>query len=207
MFDAERYALMQSLPDPEPMEWVRKETARRLRFDDTISGPVIGRLLGQLVSGCKDAQVLELGTFTGYATLWMAAALESGGRVLSIDRNRKFQSIAREAVERSPWKEAIELIEAEALAFAFSYTGPADLIFLDADKASYPDYWTLLKDKLKPGGYLVADNVFWKGDAETRTTPKGAALAKFTKMAFEADGFAVSLLPVRDGLLIARRKY
>jgi caffeoyl-CoA O-methyltransferase len=202
----EKYAEEQCGADPEPMQWVKDATASRLLYDDMISGSVTGRLLAMLVHLQKAKKVLELGTFTGYATLWMASALSDDGRIITVDSNLKYLTIARQAFQRSPWQNRIQSEYSDALTWIQKSEELFDLIYLDADKRRYPHYFEWCDAKLATGGLLIADNTWWKGQAvATSKDAKGRALSEFNKVLMCHPRYEKVFLPIRDGLIVARK--
>jgi len=183
---ASRYAGQMMRREPELLKELRETTARELRYDDMLSGPVVGSFLGMLVRISGARSVLEIGTFTGYATLWMAAALPKDGKLVTCETNEKYARIARLFFERFR-KETVGLTSGQATEPEIQLCmGPAldapwpeqlDFVFLDADKEHYPEYYERIMPRLAPGGLLVVDNAFWGGkvwgsesDTETMDT-------------------------------------
>lgn len=167
--DLEAYARRLSSAEPPLLREIRETTGRELAYDDMLSGPVVGALL-QLLVGVSGARiVLEVGTFTGYATLWMARGLPSGGRVLTCETNDRYARIAERFFSRyreNDDRAEIRMLFGPALQTIRQYVipdTPPDFVFLDADKEHYPDYYDLLMPVLRPGGLMVIDNAFWGG--------------------------------------------
>ncbi len=190
---ASRYAESLMLGEPALLKELREVTARELRHDDMLSGPVVGGLLNMLIRISGARTVLEVGTFTGYATLWMAMALPSDGLVVTCESNEKYAEIARRFFSRfqagqgqvgdgctgrigsrpSPGPAGDKSMRQGDAAGIQLLMGPAlkaplpdriDFVFLDADKEHYPEYYQLIKPLLAPGGLMVIDNAFWGGE-------------------------------------------
>ena len=154
-------------------------------------------------------RVLEIGTFTGYATLCLAEGLAPEGKIDTIEGNKEAAHLARQHFALSPYQDRINLHVGQATevllqrALDRSY----DLIFLDADKRNYPNYLPVLMDRLAPGGLLIADNVLWDGKAGTKTQDVEAkALHRYNKLVTEDERLNCVVLPIRDGLSVARRR-
>lgn len=216
---AETYAVKNSSPESPLLRDVRRATAAELRYDDMLSGPLVGALL-RMTAGLTAARfVLEIGTFTGYGTLQIASGMTSGGRIITCEANDKYSAIARRFFDRfhkeQPSGPRIELLTGMALNAIREQnileTGPKpDLIFLDADKESYPVYYDVLMPVLRPGGVMVIDNAFWggkvwadaAGEADDR---KGKAVDRMNRLISVDARVENVLLPVRDGLQIVRK--
>lgn len=172
---------------------------------DMLSGNTVGQLLALLIrlGGCK--RILEVGTFTGYGTIQMAQALPDDGKIYTLEMNERFRSVSDQFFSRPPFDRKIQQLLGPALTSIRTLEGPFDLVFLDADKANYPAYYEEIRPKLRSGGLLVADNVFWNGEVLTATTRKGQQVHRFNRMVHADPEFENVMLPVRDGLLIARK--
>lgn len=203
----EKYADTLCGADPEPMAWVRTESVVQMRYTDLMSDRVTGRLLAMLVSVSGAQRVLELGTFTGYSTLWMASALPANGEITTVDSNEKYLRLAREAFARSPWKARIQVEHSDALIWLERCASRFDIVFLDADKRRYPQYFQHIERILKPGGLLIADNLWWNGGViSDEKDAKSEALNVFNQMLSEHPAFEPVFLPYRDLLAVARKK-
>ncbi len=196
---ATEYAEQLMMKEPTLLRDLRQVTTRELRYYDMLSGPVIGSFLNLMIRLSGARTVLEIGTFTGYASLWMAMALPTDGCVVTCESNEKYAGIARRFFDRfrEEWSNPpeITLLPGPAMESALEAALPtgADFIFLDADKECYPDYYNRLFPLLVPGGLMVIDNAFWGGkvweeggvegktDAGTRGTLEGGAAGRTVK--------------------------
>lgn len=172
-----------------------------------LSGFFQGRVLSMLSHMIQPQVVLEIGTYLGYSALCLAEGLADGGKVITLDIQEDTNSVARSYVEKTEFKNKIEFILAPAINIIPTLTETFDLVFIDADKTNYSNYYDLVFDKLRPGGFIIADNVLWSGrvlddekDADTR------ALHDFNEMVLADDRVENVLLPIRDGLMIIRKK-
>lgn len=175
--------------------------------------PIIGPVAGQfcyLVARILGARsVFELGSGFGYSTAWFARAVSEhgGGMVHHTVWDEDLSRRAREHLDRLGLAELVTFRVGESVAILKDTPGPFDLIFCDIDKAGYPDALPVITQRLRPGGVLIADNVLWSGrifDAEDQS-PDTRGIREFTRLVTEDPDWAVSLVPIRDGLLVARR--
>ncbi len=172
-----------------------------------LSGFFQGRVLSMLSHMIQPQVVLEIGTYLGYSALCLAEGLADGGRVITLDIQEDTNKVAKSYVEKTEYKDKIEFILAPAIDVIPNLEGPFDLVFIDADKTNYSNYYDLVFDKLRAGGFIIADNVLWSGrvlddekDANTQ------ALAEFNEMVLADERVENVLLPIRDGLMIVRKK-
>ncbi|MDG5766302.1 class I SAM-dependent methyltransferase [Balneolales bacterium ANBcel1] len=229
---AESYALEMTMAETDLLRELREATARELRYDDMLSGPLAGTLLHLLAGACNARRALEIGTFTGYATLQMAMALPPDGLLFTCESNDKYAAIAERFFRRyreEGGKAEIRLLRGPALATlseeAELKEHPFDFIFLDADKEAYPDYYERLIPLLRPGGMLVVDNAFWGGKVweggggekagagaiarEVFTGSvdrKAAAIDRLNRIIAADPRVENVLLPVRDGMHLIRKR-
>jgi caffeoyl-CoA O-methyltransferase len=204
----EAYAAEHSTPPPEELREVAAGTRSFSQAHGMMVGDVVGRLLAILVGASGARRVLEIGTFTGYSALSMAAALPPDGRILSLEVDPAHADKAREHISAVPYGKRIEILVGPALESLRRISGPFDLVFLDADKPGYPGYLEAVVPLLAPGGLLVADNVLWSGRVADEGEQDRAtrALRSFNDAVVADPRLESVLLTVRDGLMIARRR-
>lgn len=176
-----------------------------LEFIDMISGKLVGQFLKMLVQISGAKRVLEIGTFTGYSALMMAEALPEKGEIITIEMNERYQEIAETHFNQFDTENKIQLLKGDAHELILDVEGPFDLVFLDADKISYPFYYEHIIEKLKSGGILVADNVLWSGKVINPDDPKSEALDEFNNQVKHDKRVEQVLLPVRDGVTVIRK--
>jgi caffeoyl-CoA O-methyltransferase len=157
-------------------------------------------MLARLVSARR---VLELGTFTGYSALVMAEGLPDDGELITCDIDPEVTDIAKRYWSRSPHGGKIELRLGPALETLKTIEGPFDLVFIDADKENYINYWELCLPKTRSGGLLVVDNVLWGGEVLDPKDETDKAIAEFNRHVYKDKRVEVVMLPVRDGLTLA----
>ncbi len=172
-----------------------------------LSGFYQGRLLSMISHMIRPKAVLEIGTYLGYSTICLAEGLAEGGKVISLDINEETNAVAQSYIDRTEYAERINLRLGEAAYILPHMQGPFDLVFIDADKPNYSNYYNLVFDKVRPGGFIVADNVLWSGRVlEEEKDEDTQALHDFNQMVLADDRVENILLPIRDGLMVARKK-
>jgi caffeoyl-CoA O-methyltransferase len=199
---AERHS---TAPDPLLAE-LAQETKSTMSAPQMLTGPIEGRFLELLVAGTGAKRVLEIGTFTGYSALSMAAALPPGGRIDTLDIEPKHAEVAQRYFDRSPHGEKVTLHLGPALETIGTLEGEFDFVFIDADKDNYDAYYEAVLPRLSEGGLIAIDNTLWSGrvlDPPDETTNLIAALND--KLAAD-DRVVVVQLTVRDGVTLVRRR-
>lgn len=204
----EAYAEAHTTPPPPLLEAVAEETHRSLESPGMMVGAVEGRFLELLVFATGARRVLEIGTFSGYSALSMAAGLPPDGRIVTCDVDPRHAEVARRFAEASPYADRIEIRVGPALETLAMLEGPFDLVFVDADKGNYTNYYEAVLPKLAARGLIVVDNTLWSGRVldEADTSEDTVAIRAFNDHV-RADARVVCVqLPVRDGVtLVARR--
>jgi caffeoyl-CoA O-methyltransferase len=168
-----------------------------------------GALLTLLARLCNARRIVEVGTFTGYSTLCLARGLSVGGRVMTCDISREWTAIAREAWAQAQVEHVIDLRLGPALdtLAALPHEPFVDLAFIDADKVNYIGYWEQLVPRMRQGGLLVVDNVFYYGEVvAAQPSENGAAIRKFNEHASADPRVELVMLPVADGITLARKQ-
>lgn len=204
-----RYVEDHSAAEPELLQRLRAETQATLPDPQMQVGRVEGALLRMLVAISGARRVLEIGTYSGYSALAMASALPAGGRLVTCDVDPKATSVARRYFDESPWGEAIEirLGPAQATIAALAQAGDRfDLVFIDADKESYVDYYEAALPLLPPGGLVIADNTLWSGRVLEPQSASDHAIVRFNARVAADDRVDHVLLSVRDGVMLARKR-
>jgi predicted O-methyltransferase YrrM len=184
-----------------------KETHQKVLQPRMLSGSYQGRLLALLAKMIGPKKILEVGTYTGYATLCMAEGLTTDGSIDTIDYNEELADMQRRYFDQSPYGSQIVQHLGEAKDVLKTLTGPYDLVFLDADKENYPHYFDLIIDKLKIGGILLSDNVLWSGKVLERAADEAtSALQEYNHKINTDVRVETVVLPIRDGLTITRKR-
>jgi caffeoyl-CoA O-methyltransferase len=194
---------------PEPhLAALAEETRASLNAPQMLTGTVEGRFLEALVWTVQPALVLELGTYSGYSALSMAAALPPGGRIVTCELSEEHADFAQRHIDASPYADRIELRRGPALDTVAALDGPFDLVFIDADKPNYLNYYEAVLPKLAERGLIAADNTLWSGRVAEEEDQSDAAVAlrEFNDRV-RADERVVSvMLSVRDGITLIHRR-
>ena len=196
-------------PESSLLRNLYRETNLRLLNPRMASGHIQGRLLKMLVSMIRPHTVLEVGTFTGYATLCMAEGLPDGGVIHTVEIDDELEDFIMKGFEKSPYSDRIRLHIGDALKVVPELGLEFDMIFLDGEKRQYPDYYSAFLDYLKPGGYMIADNTLWDGhvvDNDYDSDPQTVAVREFNDTVRADKRVEVAMIPIRDGLSIIRKK-
>ncbi len=205
--EIECYATGHTSAEPAILSLLNEETHRDARMPQMLSGHLQGRVLSMISWMLRPKRVLEIGTFTGYSALCLAEGLAPGGRVDTIDVNPDMAERIRRYIRDAGAEDRVFFHLGNALDIIPTLDGAPDLVFIDADKENYSHYYDLVIDRMRPGGFIVADNVLWSGkvlDAEHDS--ETAALDAYNKKVLADDRVEQVLLPVRDGLMIARKR-
>jgi len=185
---------------------LRKETLSLGSPSGMMSGDSVGNFLKFLVQINHCKRILEIGTFTGYSALMMASALPEDGELITCDVNSKTSKIAQNHWNKSPHGGKIKLILGEALNTLGGIGDSFDLIFIDADKNNYYNYFEICKNKLSNNGIMVVDNVLWSGRVLNPEDDQTESIDTFNKKITADKAFWNTIVPIRDGLMIIRRK-
>lgn len=207
--DLQNYAASYSVQESEHLARLNRETHLEVLKPRMLSGPLQAAVLQMIVRMLRPEKILEIGTYTGYSALAMAEALPETGRIDTIERNQELRPRVRQTLAAHPdgnkvrvhWGKAAQIIE--------ELEAPFDLVFMDADKENYLNYYLQVLPKMRKGGWLIADNVLWSGKVltpEQHKDKKTKALVEFTRQVHQdsKNGFHV-LLPIRDGLLVIQK--
>jgi predicted O-methyltransferase YrrM len=172
-----------------------------------LSGFFQGRVLSMLSHMIKPSVVLEIGTYLGYSALCFAEGLAEGGKVITIDVQEDTNRIAQSYVALTEYALKVEFLLGQAADLIPHLTETFDLVFIDADKPNYSNYFDITIDRIRPGGFIIADNVLWSGKViEANKDENTQALADFNDEVLADDRVENVLLPIRDGLMILRKK-
>lgn len=204
--DIEAYLERHSSPESPLLAQLAEETRKRAENPQMMVGHTEGLFLRSLVRMTGARRVLELGTFTGYSALTMAEALPADGEILTCERDPAVAEIARRYWSRSPHGRKIRLLLGPALDSIERVDPPFDMVFLDADKEQYVEYWEACLPKLRPGGVFVADNVLWSGGVLFPKTTEDRAIAAFNERVSGDDRVESVFLPIRDGLSLSIKR-
>ena len=202
----QQYASDHTTEPGPPFDELAATTREQMTSYGMMSGNTVGRLLQALVHSLGAKRVLEIGTFTGYSALMMAEAMPEDGKIITCDVDPEATGIARDYWAKSPHGGKIDLRLGPALETLDRLEGQFDLIFIDADKEPYPDYYRRSVELLAPTGVIAVDNVLWGGRIIDPDQPSGKAIAKFNDIVQNDERVVNVLLPIRDGVMLIWRK-
>jgi len=197
------YAESFTSDESDVLRQLREECERNYEDKSMLSGFVQGRILAMFSKMIRPKVVLEIGTYLGYSALCFAEGLAEGGKVITLDIQEDTNKVARDFVGRSKYVDKIEFHLGFATEVIPTLPESFDLVFIDADKPNYSNYYDLVIDRVRPGGFIIADNVLWSGrvlDDEKDENTK--ALHEFNQKVQADERVSNALLPVRDGLMV-----
>ncbi len=210
----EQYAIDHSMPDDELLSELVRRTHLSFTTSSMLSGMLQGRLLQMFCQMIGAKTVLEIGTYTGYSSIYMARGMAEDGILHTVDNNPEVADIVDEFITRAGFSDNIIAHQGNALELIPkiiipTLDAPLDLVFIDADKENYINYYELCFNNVRKGGFIIADNVLWYGrvfgeSAHNDKETKG--ITAFNQMVKEDPRVENLLLPIRDGLMILRKK-
>ena len=205
----EKYAGQHSSPELPVLARLSRATHLRTHQPQMLSGHLQGVFLQMISHMIKPSAILEIGTFTGYSAICLAQGLCPGGKLITIDCNPEMEDFANPYFREAGLEDKIEMRVGDAASIIQGMTGPFDLVFIDADKESYVRYFELVYPMVQPGGYILADNTLWYGRVikpGADTDRETAGIVRYNTFVKQHSGVEHVLLPLRDGIMIARKK-
>lgn len=205
----DNYVVNHSENEPELLQQLTRETYQKILQPIMLSGPYQGRVLSMISKLKQPKRILELGTFTGYATLCLAEGLQKDGEIHTIDVNEELVDFQRKYFDKSGYGNQIHQHLGSAIDILPELDKTFDLVFIDADKPNYVNYFHLIIDKLNTGGIIISDNVLWHGKVIEALDPKDKstkAVLEYNTLLKEDPRIESVLLPIRDGLTISRKR-
>jgi caffeoyl-CoA O-methyltransferase len=200
------YSETHSSPESALLKKVNRETHVGVFRPRMLSGQLQGRFLSMVSHMIRPKAILEVGTYTGYSALCLAEGLAPGGKLYTIDINEELEERARKYFSESEWNACIEFRIGDALEIIPQCPGPFDLVWIDADKENYSRYFDLLIDQVRPGGFILADNVLWSGKVlDTKLDKDTRAIVDFNEKIRKDSRVEKVLLPIRDGIFLMRK--
>jgi caffeoyl-CoA O-methyltransferase len=205
--EIEAYAVAHSTPPSPLLETVAQTTRASMEGHGMMVGPLEGRFLEFLVHLSGARRVLEIGTFTGYSALAMAAALPPDGTIVTCEIDPETAAVARRHFDASPWGDRIRLRVGRALDTLATLDGPFDLVFVDADKENYRNYYEAVLPLLADGGVIAVDNVLWQGRVldPSDDSPSTRGIVELNDLVRHDPRVVCVMLTVRDGMTLIRR--
>ena len=204
----ENYVASHTREESEILKKLNRETYAKVMMPQMLSGHVQGRFLKMLSCMINPSQVLEVGTFTGYSSLCLAGGLKEDGMIHTIDINEELHPMVMRYIKEAGMENKIKTYVGNAIDIIPTLNYTFDLVFIDADKTNYSKYYELAISKVRPGGFIVADNVLWSGkvtDAKYKSDEETKAIMEYNDMVMHDPRVENMLVPIRDGLMIARK--
>lgn len=204
-----KYAEEHSSNESDVLYRLNRETHLKVLMPRMLSGAMQGKLLEMLSQMIRPKNILEIGTYTGYSAICLAKGLPANGVIHTIEKNPELETIAKKYFTEAGIEHQVNYHLGNALDIIPTIEEKFDLVFLDADKDNYLNYYHLIFDKLNPGAYIFADNVFWSGKVLTKPHPKdkeAIGIIEFNDFIQQDDRVENVMLPLRDGLSLIRKK-
>lgn len=205
----DQYILEHIDPESDYLKKLYRQTHLKLLYPRMASGHLQGRLLKMFVKMIDPTYILEIGTYSGYSGLCLAEGLKPGGQLYTIEINDEQEDFTRPWFENSPYKDQIHFLIGNALDIVPTLDVTFDMAFVDGDKRLYKEYYEIVLQHLRPGGYMLADNTLWDGHVIEEPTPKDAqtkGIMAFNDYLAKDTRVEKVILPLRDGLTIIRKK-
>jgi caffeoyl-CoA O-methyltransferase len=207
--DLSDYCENNTSAESEILAQLNRETHLKVVSPRMLSGHLQGRFLSFISKLKQPKLIVEIGTYTGYSALCLAEGLPENGKLITIDVNEETSAFAKSFIEKTEFSNKIELVLADAKDFIPTISEPIDLVFIDADKKNYLNYYQLVFNKLSVGGLIIADNVLWSGKItmpESAMDKETLALHQFNQFVQQDNRVENILLPIRDGLMVVRKR-
>ena len=204
----EQYIIDHTTPEDPVLEDLYRQTHIRFVNPNMASGHLQGKLLELISMMIGPENILEIGTFTGYSAICLAKGLKPGGKLITIELNDELTAFAHSYFSRAGLESKITQLTGNALDLIPGLNLMFDLVFLDADKREYIDYYRLIIDKVKPGGFILADNVLWGGQVLEKdiSDQQARGIIDFNEMIRKETIIENVIIPIRDGLMLIRKK-
>lgn len=202
-----KYAEEMTSDESPILKELREHCYANYNDSSMLSGLYQGRVLSMISKMIRPRAILEIGTYLGYSALCLAEGLADGGTLDTIDINEETNAVARSFVERTEYADRINFRLGEAFFIVPHMTELFDLVFIDADKANYSNYYNLVFERLRVGGFILADNVLWSGKVlDDEKDESTQALHDLNKLVLADERVSNVLLPIRDGLMLVRKE-
>ena len=205
--ELEDYIEQHSQAEPELLAALNKETYQKILLPRMLSGHFQGRVLSMLSKLIRPVNILEIGTYTGYATLCLCEGIQESGMLHTIDIKEELVDFQRKYFDKSPWGKQIIQHLGEGVEVIPTLDMKFDLVFIDADKENYLNYFELIVPKMNKGGIILSDNVLWSGKVLEPLQPNDLStkiLLEYNELLKNDPRVETVLLPIRDGLTVSR---
>jgi predicted O-methyltransferase YrrM len=207
--EIEKFLKDHSTPEDPVLEDLYRQTYIRFVNPNMVCGHLQGKLLEIISKMISPSAILEIGTFTGYSAICLARGLKAEGRLITIDVNDELSEFTSSYFQKAGISEKIQQITGRAQDIIPGLYQDFDLVYIDGDKREYTEYYNLIINKVKPGGFIIADNVLWGGkviDKKTRDV-QAKGIIRFNEMIKRQKNIENVILPVRDGLMLIRKRF
>jgi len=201
------YILNHITPEDPILEELHRQTCLKFVNPNMVSGHLQGKILEMISKMINPSFILEIGTFTGYSAICLAKGLKKGGKLYTIEINDELADFSRDYFSKAGLSDTIELINGRAQDVIPGLNILFDLVYIDGDKREYCEYFRVVRDKVRKGGFIIADNVLWGGKAlqEEARDRHTIGIKEFNEMISHEPGLENVILPVRDGIMIIRK--
>ena len=206
--DIEKYVLDHTTPEEPLLAELNRKTHVRTVHPQMLAGHLQGKILEFISQMVRPRNVLEIGTFTGYSSICLAKGLQQGGKLITMEKDEEILPFAREYIQKSDMGDSIQLVAGNAKEFIPGPPNYYDLVYLDAEKDEYIDYYELVLPKVKTGGFILADNVLWGGkvlELNEKSDHFTSGIVAFNRKIKDDDRVEQLILPVRDGIMLIRK--
>jgi predicted O-methyltransferase YrrM len=207
--DLSQYCETHTSPESKVLSDLNRETHLKVLSPRMLSGHLQGSFLTMISHMIRPMHILEIGTYTGYSAICLAQGFREGGQLISIDVNEETSGFAQKHIDQSNVKEKIRLVLADAKSYIPTLTQSFEIVFIDADKKNYEAYYELVFDKVAPGGFILIDNVLWSGKVtvpEQDMDRETLAIHRLNQKVQDDPRVENVLLPLRDGIMVVRKK-
>jgi len=204
----EAYVLSRTQDEQEVLKKLNRETHSKVLMPRMLSGHLQGQVLQMLSHMINPSRILEIGTYTGYSAICLAMGMQTTGKLYTIDINEELEPMVRKYFQEAGLESKITYTLGNAIDIIPSLDESFDIVFIDADKVNYSNYYNLVFNKVRKGGFIIADNVLWSGKVLDKTATMDAdtkAIYDYSNMVQHDSRVENVLFPIRDGLMIARK--
>ncbi|MDO6674234.1 O-methyltransferase [Tenacibaculum sp. 1B UA] len=205
--ELDNYVVKHSQAEPKILQELSRETWQKVLNPRMLSGAFQGRVLSMISKLIQPKSILEIGTYTGYSALCLAEGLSKEGMLYTVDKNEELEELQYKYFQKSEYKNQIAQYIGNALDIISTIDSKFDLVFIDADKSNYVNYFHLIIEKMNKGGVILSDNVLWSGKVVEELDSKDIdtkILLEYNRLLNEDSRLETVLLPIRDGLTISR---
>lgn len=204
--EIEKYIMEYSSAETKNLADLNRETFVKAMMPQMLSGQVQGKFLEFISRMINPEYILEIGTYTGYSAICLAKGLRSAGKLITIDINEELTPMVKKYITLEKLEDKIEVLTGNAIQIIPTLTQQFDLVFIDADKNNYANYFDLVIEKVRPGGWILADNVLWSGKIISQNMDKDTlAIDSYNKKIQQDPRVENVIISIRDGISIARK--